>query len=879
MNNLKKMKMKFAAKSWFGMSIILILGLSLTALLYTGELKSVEQKINSVLKESSLERIQAIKQEINENLNINIAIAALYQASNVVTREEFRIFVTRYFTTHPGIQALEWIPIVQSSEKEKFIKRAQDDGFVDFQFREKNPEGEMVPVESRAEYYPVFYVEPLSGNEKALGFDLGSNPARLDAISKAVNTGKLTVTGRIKLVQKSNIEPGILVFEPIYENRAKGQINRNSQVTEGSKVVGFALGVYSIIDLLASALIEYPDVGLDISLFDLSAPSGSEFLTSISELDNNQDLAYALSLSALKEGVHFSKRLAVADRTWELVFTPRKKFLEAIPNRSKFMLISGLSMTLVMMIVYRIIFTTLTARIKGKLKSKRMAEEVRRFIETSNAPIFGIDNNGNIDEWNRTSETLIGYTKKEVIGKNMVNEFITEEFKVSAKEVFDKALNGEETANYEFPLYTKKGKLVMILLNASSRRDFEGNITGVMGIGHDITEHINYREHLEELVNERTKKLTEYLTTAEEARDYIDGILKAVADGLIVTDMDNRVLMMNRAAEDLLDVRFSKVINKPVDFAIKDETLRERIKETLNKKTTGYSFDFKWGGDNDSKDILRARTSVILDKRGEQTGIITIFHNVTHEREIDKMKNEFISMAAHELRTPLTSIRGFSEILLTRDKLKLSDKKKYLTYIQDQSEVLSKIISDLLDISRIESGKSFMLHKDSCLLGDAIMQIARPYIEKMPKNSIRVHLPKKKIELFLDKEKMAQALENLLSNAIKYSPEKVDIDITAEIKGEHLHVIMEDKGIGMTPDQLEKIYDKFYRADVSNTSITGTGLGLSIAKAIIEAHEGEIWIESKPGKGTKVSFNIPIYDAKGIVKSKRKEADEKIVSI
>ena len=872
MNNLKKMKMKFSAKSIYGMFIILIIGLSITAFIYISELKSVEQRIKSVLKEGSLERAQAIKQEINENLNINIAIAAFYQASNEVTREEFSIFVTRYFDSHPGIQALEWIPIVQSSEKEEFIKRAQADGFLDFQFREKNPEGEMVPVEPRAEYYPVYYVEPFSGNEKALGFDLGSNPARLDAISKAVNSGKLTVTGRINLIQKSNIEPGILVFEPIYENPAKGQINRNSQVTEGSKVTGFALGVYSINDLLTSALIEYPDVGLDISLFDLSAPSGSEFLTAINNLKDNQDLTRPYSLSALKEGIHFSKRLAVADRRWEIVFTPRKEFLEAIPDNSIFILISGIFMTLASMIIYRIIFVNIKDSKKAQLQIENIAKELRLYIETANTPIFGIDIDGCVNEWNQMAEKLSGYKKKDIMGKTLLDEFITEDLIESIKEVFVKALNGQGTSNFEFPFYTKKGERVIILLSVSSRRDIEGKIIGVIGIGQDITENIKYRDHLEELVNERTKKITEYLATTEEARDYIDGILKAVADGLIVTDMNNRVIRMNRAAEDMLGIRFSEAVNKPIELAVEDETLREKISETLAKKITGYSFDFEWGGENDSKEILRARTSVILDKRGKQTGIITTFHNVTHEREIDRMKSEFISTAAHELRTPLTSIRGFSEILLTRDNLKKSDKTKYLTYIQDQSETLSKIISDLLDISRIESGKSLVLQKEKCLVGDAIKQITEPYIEQLPKKSIRVHLPKKKIELFLDKEKMAQVLENLLSNAVKYSPDIVDIDITAEIKDESLYVIMEDKGIGMTPEQLGNIYDKFYRADTSNTRITGTGLGMSIAKAIVEAHDGELWVESEFGKGTKVTFSVPINNMEGNIKFKSKKA-------
>ena len=121
-------------------------------------------------------------------------------------------------------------------------------------------------------------------------------------------------------------------------------------------------------------------------------------------------------------------------------------------------------------------------------------------------------------------------------------------------------------------------------------------------------------------------------------------------------------------------------------------------------------------------------------------------------------------------------------------------------------------------------------------------------------------------------------LENILSNAVKYSQEKVDIDITGEIKGDYYHVIMEDKGIGMTPEQLEKIYDKFYRADTSNTRITGTGLGMSIAKAIVEAHDGELWVESEFGKGTKVSFKLPLPNISGSIKGKRKEADDKIVS-
>ena len=522
-----------------------------------------------------------------------------------------------------------------------------------------------------------------------------------------------------------------------------------------------------------------------------------------------------------------------------------------------------------------------------KSKLRREEKQLRQFgsiVEQTADLVLVTDKDGVIEYINPAFTEFTGYEPEEIIGKKPNILKSGEHDQEFYEKLWEPILAGR---SFHGELINKKknGQLYFEEKTITPLKDSEGRITHFVSTAKDITgrkqaeeELKKYQDHLEELIEERTKTLSVSLTETEEARDQIDGILKSVADGLVVTDLNNRVIMMNRAAEDLLGVRFSEVVNRSIDFAIKDDTLRDRIKLTLQKKTTRYSFDFEWDGENDLADILRARTSVILDKHGRQTGIITIFHNVTHEREVDRMKSEFISMAAHELRTPLTSIRGFSEILLTRDKLKKSDKTKYLGYIQDQSETLSEIISDLLDISRIEAGKGFVLKKEKCLVGDAIKQITKPYIEQLPKNSIRVHLPKKKIELFLDKEKMAQALENLLSNAIKYSPEKVDIDITAEIKGEYLLVIMEDKGIGMTPEQLDKIYDKFYRADASNTAITGTGLGMGIAKAIIKAHEGELWIESELGKGTKVSFKLPLPDKSENVKVEKNEANEKLVS-
>ena len=354
------------------------------------------------------------------------------------------------------------------------------------------------------------------------------------------------------------------------------------------------------------------------------------------------------------------------------------------------------------------------------------------------------------------------------------------------------------------------------------------------------------------------KELIVSLKETENARDKIDAILKSVGDGLIVTDNSNRIILINHIAEDLFKVSLNEVVNRPIDFAIKDKTLREHMKSTLDRKVD-YLFDFELPNNNLDKLLtFSARSSVIKDKQGRANGIITIFHDVTREREVDRMKTEFISTAAHELRTPLTSIQGFSEILFTRDNLDEQKKKKYISYINKQSENLAAIISDLLDISRIESGKSFILDKKPCLVGEVIRMAAEPFITQSKIHKFEFFVPNEHVEITVDKDKISQVLKNLISNAVKYSPEGGKIQIKGKKLKANFRVSVEDEGLGMTPEQVEQIFIKFYRADATNTAVEGTGLGMSIVKYIVEAHGGKVLIESEYSKGTKVTFTIPI---------------------
>ncbi|MBT6501762.1 MAG: histidine kinase, partial [Deltaproteobacteria bacterium] len=180
-----------------------------------------------------------------------------------------------------------------------------------------------------------------------------------------------------------------------------------------------------------------------------------------------------------------------------------------------------------------------------------------------------------------------------------------------------------------------------------------------------------------------------------------------------------------------------------------------------------------------------------------------------------------------------------------------------LTYINQQSVGLAAIINDLLDISRIESGRGFALNKQPCNVGGAIQEIIPYFREHYTNHQFEVALPEKPVQLNVDKEKMGQVLKNLLSNAAKYSPEGGLIRVGGEIFEDHYRISVQDQGMGMTPEQVDKVFEKFYRVDASNTAIEGTGLGTTVVKHIVEAHGGKVWVESEPGKGTRVTFTIP----------------------
>ena len=419
--------------------------------------------------------------------------------------------------------------------------------------------------------------------------------------------------------------------------------------------------------------------------------------------------------------------------------------------------------------------------------------------------------------------------------------------------------------NFEFQVYDRRGGKIWLSENVRVVKDSQGKILYYEGTVLDITKQklaedkLNkYTENLEQRVIERTLDLNKALHNAEEARDNIDTILKSVADGVIVTDLDGNVILMNTAAENLFGVKLKKVSNRPLSVVLQKKALKNRFMNFFAGGNFLNQFDFELP-DEETKSfrVIRARTSARKDKTNETVGIVTILSDVTYEHEVDRMKTEFISSAAHELKTPLTVIRGFSELLLSKDNIDNEEKDMFLTYINHQSKNLVAIIDDLFIISRIESEKKIILDKVPLDIVLIIKETVAQFEKRSPDKKYKMDLPFKHLKLNVDDEKVRRALTNILSNAVKFSPEGSIIKIGAVLADGVCQISVEDQGIGMNPDQAEKIFDKYYKADSSSSALEGAGLGMTIAKYIIEAHGGKIWVESELDKGTAVRFTIP----------------------
>lgn len=255
---------------------------------------------------------------------------------------------------------------------------------------------------------------------------------------------------------------------------------------------------------------------------------------------------------------------------------------------------------------------------------------------------------------------------------------------------------------------------------------------------------------------------------------------------------------------------------------------------------------------------ILAQKATFTGEDGHPAGLVGVLLDMTAERETERMRSEFVSTAAHEFQTPLAAILGFCEVLLRDGTLDEESRREYLSIIQERGGYLSRLVRQMLDVSRIEAGCGIPLSPTLCHLEPLFSRLVQTYEQQGSGHDFRLILPADCPPLLIDEDRFSQILDNLLSNAVKYSPEGSRIQIEVSVCERFLRIGVQDQGRGLTADQCQRIFDKFYRVHTDNTAPAGTGLGLFITRSLVEAHGGRIEAHSAPGEGTCMAAYLPM---------------------
>jgi PAS domain S-box-containing protein len=365
-------------------------------------------------------------------------------------------------------------------------------------------------------------------------------------------------------------------------------------------------------------------------------------------------------------------------------------------------------------------------------------------------------------------------------------------------------------------------------------------------------------------------------------------ILEAIADGVLVTDQHGEITLFNQSAERILELKRAEVIGRSIEhFSGLFSGVALAWMDTINTWMQGpQSFNpmntFSEQVSLDNGNVLSVNLAPVMNNN-EFYGTVSVFRDITHLIEVDRLKSEFVATVSHELRTPLTSIKGYVDIMLMGVAGDLSEQQmRFLNVVQQNTERLTILVNDLLDLSRIEAGQVNLTFEplDLRKLIDEVMEeINRLKVVENKNIQFNIELSLNLPRIKGDPERIRQILINLLGNAFHYTPSNGMVKLKAHRLGEEIQIDIKDDGVGIPPKEQERIFDRFFRGDNHMViASAGTGLGLSIVAKLINMHHGRIWVQSSgiEGEGSTFSFTLPVYDFSRQAIRMSKDYDENI---
>jgi PAS domain S-box-containing protein len=471
-------------------------------------------------------------------------------------------------------------------------------------------------------------------------------------------------------------------------------------------------------------------------------------------------------------------------------------------------------------------------------------------LEEANDAYVAMDRAGLVLDWNRQAEATFGWTYEQARGRPVAELIIPPRYRDSHRQGLSRYVDTGEASVLNKPVELsalhRDGHEFPIEITIWPLEDEDG--TTFSAFVRDITKRLETEEALRR----------------SEARK--TALLESIAEGVITTDADGRITSINPAMERLSGWRQVEAVGRnysevyPAFDAFGEPVpQQERIlTRALADKAivTSRGFDMFFRIRDGRRVPVSATAAPISGADGESVGAVEVIRDISDEQEVDQLKSSLVSTVSHELRTPLTMIQGFSELLLTRD---LAEKRSQeaLKQINASAERLSRLIEDLLSVSRIDSGR-LAARVEPERLDKVIEEVVAGFDERKNRSvavDVEPHLPK----VMADRDKLVQILTNLVSNALKYSAPHTPVDVAAGRVGSSVQVAVTDRGIGLTEEEQSQLFSKFFRADRDEVrDARGTGLGLYIAKSLVEMQSGQLWVNSRIGEGSTFHFSLPV---------------------
>ena len=848
-----------------------------------------------IVREAAIQRfavraeqaVGALREQMADTHLLVRSLAGLFASSEVVERREFRAFVA---SLRPArvVQALAWVPKLSATERSVFEDQARETGLYNFRLTEHSPDGTVLTAGERNEYFPIYFVEPRTGNQALLGFDLASDPVSLKALVRARDTGQLVATGGLAWGQDIGTRKEILIVTPVYQKEAPLRHIENRR----QALAGFVLGVIRMGGLVDQAI---STEDFHTTVIDASSDGNGAIL--FSNHDHQAD----------GENLVHKESLTVSGRRWTVLIHPAspvsRSWVPLMAVVTWLGLLAGIS-AFVGLLTYRKANQELK-EVNAKLES--LNREKALILNSAGEGIYGLDQDGRITFANPKACDLIGCTLAEVIGRPQ-HEFFCQDRSAGppGRDPIQATIRDGRMRQVDDERFRRRdGSTIPVEYRSSPVVGTHGQIEGAVVVFNDSAPSIcpvsrswvplmavvtwlgllagisafvgllTYRK-----ANQELKEVNAKLESLNREKALI---LNSAGEGIYGLDQDGRITFANPKACDLIGCTLAEVIGRPQhEFFCQDRSAgppgRDPIQATIRDGRMRQVDDERFRRRDGSTIPVEYRSSPVVGTHGQIEGAVVVFNDITARKRMAARQEEdarrlrqsnqelerFAYIASHDLQEPLRKMSSFCTILKEDHGDKLDhEAHDILDVITDAATRMQRLVQDLLAFSRLNGQQCLTMQPlPSAALADQGIDACAAMIEE---TGGRVDLGDLPVVLG-NENLLVRVFQNLIVNSLKYrSDQPPRIRIEAEPLDGHWQFSVSDNGIGIESRHAERIFGFFERLR-DKPECDGTGIGLAVCKRIVEQHGGRIWLDTSYTGGARFCFTLPAsQDANGAV--------------